>query len=96
VVGQEVDVVLRTSGTGLAEELLAPPSHTLIVRAGDAGALLTATAVLRSASMDSSSSLAGAGLLGVVARPKPREADEVIAEAARAAAWPRSPSSSSG
>jgi beta-glucosidase len=81
----EADVVLRTSGTGQGEEILAPPWHTQVIDAGS-GAVVTATAVLRSGADDTESPLAGVGRFGLIARPAPRDDAEAITEATRAAA----------
>lgn len=82
---READVVLATSGAGLGEEMLAPPTHVTTLPAAP-GAVIEATAVLRPDATASDNPLAGVGRYGLVARPAPRDADEVIAEAGRAAA----------
>jgi beta-glucosidase len=74
---------LRASGQGFAEEMLAPPARTQVLDL-DAGALLDATVTLRAATPDEP--FGAAGRFDLVARPAARPADEVIAEAGRAAA----------
>lgn len=66
---------MTTSGTGFAEEILAPPAHTvtLQVQPGD---------VIEGSVQPS----AAHSLFGLIARPAPRQEADVIAEAARAAA----------
>jgi beta-glucosidase len=73
---------LRVSGSGLGEEVLAPPSHTTVTEVAD-GTVIEATVQL--VSRDSGGPLAGVGQFGLIARRAPRPADEVIADAVRAA-----------
>ena len=89
---------LSVSGTGLGEEILAPPAQTNRVEVtGDD--IVDGAVVLRPPSEVSTvdatgdervegsvQPLAGVGLFGIVARPVPRDADEVIAAAVSAAA----------
>ena len=70
---------LVTSGTGIGEELLAPPSA---VGTYPAATSVVATATLRAAG---DSPLSHAGLFQLVARPARRADDAVIAEAVEAA-----------
>jgi beta-glucosidase len=70
---------LSTSGRGIGEELLAPP--TVVNRYGSAR-VVEATATLW---QTDGSPLAGAGLFGLVARPARREPATVLAEAEAAA-----------
>ena len=69
---------LSTSGSGIGEELLVPPSA---VESYPAGGPVEAVATLRAGA----GSLGAAGLYGLVARPARRPADEAIAAAVAAA-----------
>jgi beta-glucosidase len=73
---------LRVSGSGMGEELLAPPAHTTVAEVAD-GAVIEATVLLLG--KESGAPLAGVGQFGLVARPAPRPVDEVLADAVRAA-----------
>ncbi|MBA2767830.1 MAG: glycoside hydrolase family 3 protein [Sporichthyaceae bacterium] len=76
---------LAVSGRGMAEEVLNPPIDTveLVAQSGD---LIEAIVTMRPASSsDGHSPMAGAGMLGLIARRAPRDQDDVIAEAAAAA-----------
>ncbi len=83
--GQELSWELATSGGGIGEEVLSPPVGTgrLTVRAGD---LVTGTVTLRAAEDADSGPMAGVSMVALVARPAPRDEDDVIEEAAAAAA----------
>ena len=70
---------LRVSGSGIGEELLAPPSA---VTPYEGAELVEATATLRR----DPGSLGGAGLFSLVARPARRADEDVIAAAVSAAA----------
>ena len=74
---------LRTSGEGLGQELLAPPTGVDVVEV-PADTMLEATVALQPP--EAGRPLAGVGLFGLIARAAPRDPDTVIAEAARAAA----------
>jgi beta-glucosidase len=74
---------LRVAGVGLGEEILAPPAHTTLTEIADGGII---EATVRLLSGESGNPLAGVGQFGLVARRAPRPADEVIADAVRAAA----------
>jgi beta-glucosidase len=95
--GQTIDYRLAVSGGGFGEEVLAPPAQvTRVELTGDDE--LDATVRVRSAPPVSGQSLSesdadasqrpmlGVGLVGLIARPAPRDRAEVIAEASRAAA----------
>jgi beta-glucosidase len=73
---------LRVSGSGLGEEILAPPAHTVAAEVAD-GAVVEAT--VRLLDKGSGGPLAGVGQFGLIARQAPRPVDEVIADAVRAA-----------
>jgi beta-glucosidase len=73
---------LRVSGSGLGEEILAPPAYTTVAEVADGG-VVDATVLLLS--KESGAPLAGVGQFGLVARPAPRPVDEVLADAVRAA-----------
>ncbi|GCE76960.1 beta-glucosidase family protein [Cellulomonas biazotea] len=97
--GTELAWTLATSGTGFAEEMLAPPTRTDQVHVGS-DAVVDATVVLRSSTRSvtvgdadpgtdagaAAEPLAGVGLFGLVARPAPEAEDDVITRAAAAAA----------
>ena len=89
---------LAVSGSGIGEEILAPPTQTSQVEVtGDD--IVDGAVVLRPPSDTSTvelsgpepvegsvQPLAGVGMFGIVGRPAPRDPDQVIAEAAGAAA----------
>ncbi|WP_327000567.1 glycoside hydrolase family 3 C-terminal domain-containing protein [Dactylosporangium sp. NBC_01737] len=86
--GHEQRHELRVSGSGIGEELLAPPvaTGTVEVNGGD---VFEAEVLLRPPGRDAAAAgtpAAGVGLYGLIARAAPRDAAEVIAEAAAAAA----------
>jgi beta-glucosidase len=97
--GQELAYALRVSGSGFAEEILAPPVRTseLAVAGGDIidgsvdlrpaadGHVAAGTAAEGIGHPGLGDPFAGVGLLGVVARPAPRDHDDVIADAVAAA-----------
>jgi beta-glucosidase len=70
---------LTTSGSGIGEEILAPPAA---VKRYETARLVEATATLRPAD---GSAMAGVGLFGLVARPARRDPETVIAEVVVAA-----------
>src|SRR4051794_7650700 len=74
---------LQVAGTGFGEELLTPPTRTLVVDLGGP-AVVEAEVVLQAKS--GTEGLGAAGMFGLVARPAPRREDDVVAEAVRAAA----------
>ena len=81
--GRSVELVLGLSGTGVGEEILAPPSATKEFNAA-AGDIVEAilTVVADTGSTGSSALL---GTIGLIATRAPRDPDVVIAEAAAAA-----------
>lgn len=74
------EVTLEVSGNGFGEEILAPPTHTLVVEVAE-GALFEATVDVTGSGM-----LSGIGSYGLIGRAASRETVEVIDEAVRAAA----------
>ncbi|GGL16690.1 beta-glucosidase family protein [Mangrovihabitans endophyticus] len=74
---------LAVSGTGMAEEILAPPSRTDVVDVA-AGTALSATVTLPGGGRPGDGYL-GAGRFGLVANPASRETVDVIDDAVRAA-----------
>lgn len=87
---------LRSSGTGLAEELIAPPVYSMVIEV-DGPTLIEAVAETEHPLGTSEAEVAAAqhgalasprsmGALGLVARAAPAHPDDVIAEAAAAAA----------
>jgi beta-glucosidase len=77
---------LALSGAGFGEEILAPPAETSRVEVTGAGTFEGAVDLRSTAATSDGAPLSGVGLFGIVARPAPRDADEVIAEAVAAAA----------
>jgi len=81
--GQHVHFDIHASEGGFGEAVLAPPTSTTRVKlAGNE--LVEANVVLHAAKPDQP--LSGAGLFGLIARPAPRAAAAVIADAVSAAA----------
>ncbi|GAA0805518.1 beta-glucosidase family protein [Spirilliplanes yamanashiensis] len=74
---------LRVESGGFAAEMLAPPSRTDVLLAA-AGETVEAEVTLLPKTPEAP--LSGVGMFGLIARPAPRDAADVIAEAARAAA----------
>jgi beta-glucosidase len=91
-----LDLRLRPSGGGLAEEIIAPPASSTVVDVAEGGLVEavvelaspagTLTRDLECDGEGGAPSLTGMGAFGLTVRPAPRPADEVIEYAARAAA----------
>ena len=77
-------LTLRPSGSGIGEEILLPPSAVITAEL-PAQALIEASVTLPGATAEGAGA-ADPALYALVARPAPREADAVIADAERAAA----------
>ena len=77
-------LTLRPSGSGIGEEILLPPSAVITAEL-PARALIEASVTLPGATAEGAGA-ADPALYALVARPAPREADAVIADAERAAA----------
>jgi beta-glucosidase len=75
---------LRTSGSGFAEEVLAPPLYTRQYEVAE-GDLLEATVRLITGSGPGGEAFSGVGLFGLIGHRAPRAAVDVIDEAVRAA-----------
>ena len=82
---QTVEFRLRTSGTGLGEEMLAPPAETTTLELDESGILELTVQKPPAESEESDSPLAGVGFYGLIARPLPRPSEQSIAEAVQAA-----------
>jgi beta-glucosidase len=74
------EVSLRVNGNGFGEEILTPPTHTLVVEV-DAGTVFEATVDL-----GGNGAFGGIGQFGLIGHAASRETVEVIDEAVRAAA----------
>ena len=85
VAGESLSYQLATSGTGMGEEILAPPVRVDVVTL-DGPADVEATVSLSRADGPDGALPAGVGRFGLLARTAPRPASEVIDEAVRAAA----------
>jgi beta-glucosidase len=94
--GQTLQFSLRPSGTGFAEEIIAPPADSTVIDVAEAG-LVEATVELASPAGTRTSdlteeqggavlSLEGMGAFGLTVRPAARPVDDVIHDAANAAA----------
>jgi beta-glucosidase len=83
VSGQTVSFDLHAIEGGMGDTMLSPPANTRIVTVV-AGDVLEATAT-RHPVTDPTNPLASVGLFSLIARLAPRDADEVIGEAAEAA-----------
>jgi beta-glucosidase len=75
---------LRVSGSGFGEQILAPPAQTTDIEV--AGGEVFEASMTMHRDEGSDDALAGAGLFALIARVAPRDPQDVIAEAARAAA----------
>lgn len=84
--GRIAHLRLRTSGTGFAEEILAPPAETRVLELDDSGMVELTVQKPPVESSGPASALAHVGYYGLVARPVQRPSDAVIAEAVEAAA----------
>ncbi|GLY95256.1 glycoside hydrolase family 3 C-terminal domain-containing protein [Actinoplanes sp. NBRC 103695] len=76
---------LSVSGANMGEEILSPPNRTEILEV-DEGAVLEATATLRTGVGPAGQLFTGVGLFGLIAQAAERDDREVIDEAVRAAA----------
>ena len=81
---QTVDFRLRGSGSGIGEEMLAPPANTVTMELDESG-ILELTVQKPPEDADSTSPLAAVGFYGLIARPAPRPSEQAIAEAVQAA-----------
>jgi beta-glucosidase len=82
---QTVEFRLRGSGTGLGEEMLAPPAETTTLELDDSGILELTVQKPPVEERGSDSPLAAVGYYGLIARPVPRPSEQSIAEAVQAA-----------
>jgi beta-glucosidase len=90
---QSLEFRLRPSGSGFAEEIIAPPAEAAVLDVRSSGLVeatvhLASPAGTRRSDLDRGAALSldAMGAFGLTARPAPRSPDEVIAVAAGAAA----------
>ena len=82
---QTLRYALRASGTGMGEEILAPPTRTDVVQVAE-GTVLDATVTLAAGSRAAGEMLSGIGQFGLIANAAARDTADVIDDAVRAAA----------
>ncbi len=82
---QTTEFRLRSSGTGLGEEMLAPPSETTTMEVDESGILELTVQKPPTGDQGSDSPLAAVGFYGLIARPVPRPSEQSIDEAVQAA-----------
>ncbi len=79
---QTINWEVASTSTGFGDDMLAPPSRSEIVTLNHTGVVQIELTV----AADDAGPMAGVATAGLIARPAPRDADEVIAEAVAAAA----------
>jgi beta-glucosidase len=79
-----VEYRLRGTGTGIGEEMLAPPAESTTMELDESG-ILELTVQKPQVDQASISPLAGVGFYGLIARPAPRPSEQSIADAVQAA-----------